>query len=78
MKSAAKSRPALKKAALKKAAIKPAVSSKLRKVVAKSRPAKAIVKKQGHRWQGEAGDQGEVRRQASEEGRCSKEEALAQ
>ena len=43
-KSALKSKPALKKAALKKAAIKPSVSSKLRKVVAKPRPAKAIVK----------------------------------
>jgi tRNA nucleotidyltransferase (CCA-adding enzyme) len=43
-KSALKSKPALKKAASKKAAIKPSVSGKLRKVVAKARPAKAIVK----------------------------------
>jgi len=44
LKSAAKSRPALKKPAVKKAAIKLAVSGKLRAVVAKPRPAKAIVK----------------------------------
>ncbi len=43
-KSALKSKPALKKAASKKTAIKSTVSSTLRKVVAKSRPAKAIVK----------------------------------
>ena len=37
-------RPVLKKAAVKKAAVKPAAAGKLRKVVAKPRPAKAIVK----------------------------------
>jgi tRNA nucleotidyltransferase (CCA-adding enzyme) len=44
LKSAAKSRPPLKKAVVKKAASKPAVSGKLRKVTAKPRPARAIVK----------------------------------
>ncbi len=44
LKSAAKSRPVLKKPALKKAAIKQTASSKLRKIVTKPRPAKAIVK----------------------------------
>jgi tRNA nucleotidyltransferase/poly(A) polymerase len=45
LKSAAKSKPALKKAVLKKAGGKAAVSNKLRKVAAKPRPAKAIVKR---------------------------------
>jgi hypothetical protein len=44
LKSAAKSRPALKKPALKKAAIKQTASNKLRNGAAKPRPAKAIVK----------------------------------
>ena len=43
-KPVAKSKPVLKKAALKKAAVRPGVSGKLRRVVAKPRPAKAIVK----------------------------------
>jgi tRNA nucleotidyltransferase/poly(A) polymerase len=43
-KSSAKSAPAPKKAPAKKAASKPAASGKLRKVLAKPRPAKAIVK----------------------------------
>jgi tRNA nucleotidyltransferase (CCA-adding enzyme) len=45
VKTAATARPALKKAALKKATSKPVSNSKLHKTVAKSRPAKAIVKK---------------------------------
>lgn len=44
LKPAAKSRPALKKPAIKKGANKPGVNSKLRKIVAKPRPAKVIVK----------------------------------
>jgi tRNA nucleotidyltransferase (CCA-adding enzyme) len=43
VKAAAKSRPALQKPVTKKA-IKPAPNSKLKKVIAKSRPAKAVVK----------------------------------
>ncbi len=44
VKPLARSKPTLKKSALKKATAKPAANSKLRKVVAKARPAKAIVK----------------------------------
>jgi tRNA nucleotidyltransferase (CCA-adding enzyme) len=44
LKSAAKSRPTLKKAVVEKTAKKPAANAKMRKVIAKPRPAKAIVK----------------------------------
>jgi hypothetical protein len=44
LKPLAKAKPALKKSVLKKATVKPAANNKLRKAVAKARPAKAIVK----------------------------------